>query len=211
MTGVISSPLVPTHNLRRNTRAIRSESMKLNRKLAITTAGVALGYAILEVNPVEAAIITYDFTVTGTENFLVGKQYSGSFSYDDSSSLTAFGGYRPIDFTFDFEGTTYTEANLLVDAGGYGGFFPGEGLETADLSSFNQIFFLRGGFSAPPFPEGLFFASLGNFPGVQQSGRVTYFLRPPTSVPEPGSVGGLLFLSLNGLLLKNRRAFKARS
>jgi hypothetical protein len=178
----------------------------VSKKLAITTAGVALSCVVMEANPAQAAVFTYDFTVTGTENFLLGKQFSGSFSYDDSSPRTSFGGYRPLNFSFDFFGKTYTEANLIVDAGGYGGFFPGQGLETADLSSDNEIFFLRGN----GLENGLFFASLEAFPGVQQSGKVTYQLRPPsppTSVPEPGTVGSLLFLSLSRMFLKRKSIF----
>lgn len=157
----------------------------------------------MEANPAEAAVFTYDFTVDITSGVLVGNQYSGSFSYDDSSPRTSFGGYRPLNFSFDFFGKTYTEVNLIVDAGGYGGFFPGQGLETADLSSDNRIFFLR----ENGLENGRFFAALEAFPAFGESGKVTYQLRPPsppTSVPEPGTVGSLLFLGLSSLFLKRK-------
>jgi hypothetical protein len=180
--------------------------MKINQKLIANFTGAALAFATIEAYPAQAAIITYDFNVMGTENFIAGRQYFGSLSYDDSSPLTSFGGFPLVDFTFDFEGQTYTEDNLLVDAGGYGGFYPQQGLETADLTSFNRIFFLRSSLTNT-FPEGRFFASLGNFPGVQQSGKVVYSLRSSVSVPEPGIVGGLLFLSLGSLLLQKKKTF----
>jgi len=76
--------------------------VNISKKLAVTTAGVALSCVAMEANPAEAAVFTYDFTVDITSGVLVGNQYSGSFSYDDSSPRTSFGGYRPLNFSFDF-------------------------------------------------------------------------------------------------------------
>lgn len=177
--------------------------MKINQKLIAKSTVMTLAFGAIGAYPAQAEIVTYDFNVIGTENFIAGKQYFGSLSYDDTSPLTSFGGFPLTDFTFNFEGQTYTEDNLLIDAGGYGGFYPQQGLETADLTSFNQIFFLTS-FPVNTFPEGKFFASLGNFPGEEQSGKVVYNLRPQVSVPEPGTIGGLLFLSLGSLLAKKK-------
>jgi len=199
----------------------------LSKKLAVTTAGVALSCVAMEANPAQAAVFTYDFTVDITTGLLVGNQYSGSFSYDDSSPRTSFGGYRPLDFTFDFEGKTFTESDLQIDAGGYGGFYPpgtgypGVGLETASIGlydfppepeDFPKIIFLRSdfyGYVEDCSSSDCFDPSVG--PG--SFGSVTYQLRPPsppTSVPEPGTVGGLLFLGLSSLFLKRKSIFPKR-
>ncbi len=197
----------------------------LSKKLAVTTAGLALSCVAMEANPAEAAVFTYDFTVDITTGLLVGNQYSGSFSYDDSSELTSYGGYRPFDFTFDFEGKTFTESDLQIDVAGYGGFYPqgtehfyyGEGLVTASI----------GLYDFPPEPEDFpkivflgsdFYGNLGNCSssdcpepsfGPVSFGSVTYQLSP-TSVPEPGTVGGLLFLGLSSLFLKRKSIFPKR-
>lgn len=195
----------------------------LSKKLAVTTASVALSCVAMEANPAQAVVFTYDFTVNITTGLLVGNQYSGSFSYDDSSELTSFGGYRPFDFTFDFEGKTFTELDLQIDAGGYGGFYPlgteyyNQGLVTASIGLYD--------FPAQPedFPKIIFLGSdfygyLGNCsssdcpepsfdPG--SFGSVTYQLRP-TSVPEPGTVGSLLFFGLSSMFLKRKSIFPKR-
>lgn len=200
----------------------------LSKKIAVTTAGVALSCTVMEATPAQAAVFTYDFTVDITQGLLVGNQYSGSFSYDDSSAVTSFGGYRPLDFTFDFEGKTFTESDLQIDAGGYGGFYPlgtgylgQEGLETASIrlydfppqpEDFPKIIFLTSDFygylgncSSFDCPAPSF--ALGSF------GSVTYQLRPSspsTSVPEPGTVGGLLFLGLSSLFLNRKSILPKR-
>jgi len=191
--------------------------VNISKKLAVTTAGLALSCVAMEANPAEAAVFTYDFTVDITEGPLVGNQYSGSLSYDDSSELTAFGGYRLSDFMFDFEGTTYNESDLIYEAGGYGGFFPNAGLQTASSSYyasqgnvlFPYLLLLTPGY---PQPYASFYGSTGGICTAgscpsSSSGSVTYQLRPPsppTSVPEPGTLGGLLFLGLSSLFLKRK-------
>ena len=203
--------------------------VNISKKLAVTTAGVALSFTAMEANPAQAAVFTYDFTVDITEGPLVGNQYSGSFSYDDSSELTSFGGYRPFDFTFDFKGKTFTESDLQIDAGGYGGFYP---LGTGYLGEEGLVTASIGLYDFPPEPEDFpkiiflssdFYGYLGNCSssdcpepsfGPGSFGSVTYQLRPPsppTSVPEPGTVGSLLFLGLSSLFLKRKSIFPKRT
>ena len=195
--------------------------VNISKKLAVTTAGVALSCVAMEATSAQAAVFTYDFIVDITTGLLVGNQYSGSFSYDDSSELTSYGGYRPFDFTFDFEGKTFTESDLEIGSAGYGGFFPGEGLVTASLGlydfppepeDFPKIVFLRSdfyGYVGNCSSSDCFDPSLG--PG--SFGSVTYQLRPPSppiSVPEPGMIEGLLFLGLSSLFLKRKSIFPKR-
>ena len=100
------------------------------QKLALATAAVALSLAGIEAYPAQAAIITYDFTVNITSGPLLGNQYGGFYSYDDTSpSATSL----PVDYTspsfvsplvpvfdvtqfnFSFLGKTYTKSDLRYD------------------------------------------------------------------------------------------------
>ena len=87
------------------------------QKLAFATVGAVLGLAVMETPSVQAATITYDFTVNITSGSSSGNQYSGYFSYDESapSGFTRFN-FIPYflvsDFSFDFLGKTYTENDL---------------------------------------------------------------------------------------------------
>ncbi|GET37470.1 hypothetical protein [Microseira wollei] len=185
------------------------------KKLAVTTASVALSCTAIEANPAQAAVFNYDFTVNITSGFLIGNQYSGSFSYDDASPKTSFGGYRPFDFNFNFEGKTFSESDLQIDVGGYGGFFPNEGLVTASIGlydfppkpeDFPKIIFLKSDFYS--YQGDCVGSVCTDDLGRASFGTVTYNLRstPPTSVPEPSAVGGLMFLGLSSLLLKGKIA-----
>ena len=85
------------------------------QKLAFATVGAVLGLAVMETPSVQAAIITYDFTVTIGSS--PGNSYNGFFSYNDSepSGLAGtlfFPYFAPSDFSFEFLGKTYTENNI---------------------------------------------------------------------------------------------------
>ncbi len=88
------------------------------QKLALATAGTVLSLAVMETPSVQAAIITYDFTVNITSGSLLGNSYTGFFSYDDSKPsgladeppLLPY--FAPSDLSFEFLGKTYTENNL---------------------------------------------------------------------------------------------------
>ncbi|HAX76840.1 MAG TPA: hypothetical protein DCY88_13610 [Cyanobacteria bacterium UBA11372] len=87
------------------------------QKLALATAGTVLSLAVMETASVQAAIITYDFTVNVTSGSLAGNSYNGFFSYDESapSSFTRFlfiPDFEVSDFSFDFFGKTYTEQDV---------------------------------------------------------------------------------------------------
>lgn len=109
--------------------------MRIYQKLAVATAGAALGLVVSEATPTQAATITYDFTLTltsgvGALQSSVGNQYSGFFSYDDSQiyfSDPRFGGLGyttlPTDFSLNFNNINYTETDLLPYMRGRGGTF----------------------------------------------------------------------------------------
>lgn len=177
---------------------------------AAAGAGVALGCTVIGANPAAATIINYDFTVTITEGFLVGNQYSGSLIYDDSSALTSYGGFPLVDFNFDFEGTTFNELDLLIDVAGYGGFFPDEGLVTASVGLYDSPYQPQD-FPKIIFLESDFYGYLGDCSGsscdfgLESFGEVTYEVdSPSTSIPEPSTVGSLVFFGLGSLLFKKK-------
>jgi hypothetical protein len=60
-------------------------------------------------SPVDAAIISYDFTVDIDSGSLLGNSYTGFFSYDDASvTPTGFSSADLTNFAFDFLGSLYT-------------------------------------------------------------------------------------------------------
>ena len=100
------------------------------QKLALATAGTVLSLAVMETYSANAATITYDFTVNITDGPLLGNQYSGFFSYDDTSpsatrlpaDYTSPSFVSPLvpvfdvtEFNFDFAGKTYTKSDLEYD------------------------------------------------------------------------------------------------
>lgn len=107
--------------------------MSIYQKLAVTVAGLALGLAVTEATPAQAATITYDFTFTlssgqGSLQSSVDNEYSGSFSYDDSKisySDPRLGGLGyitlPSDFSLNFNNINYTKADLVPYGRGRGG------------------------------------------------------------------------------------------
>jgi hypothetical protein len=93
--------------------------MGIYQKLAVATAGAALSLVVSEATPTQAATITYDFTVNVTGGSLSGNQYSGFFSYDDTSTSDASRRWLPYfnvtQFNFEFANQTYTQNDLRVD------------------------------------------------------------------------------------------------
>jgi len=200
---------------------------------AAAGAGVALGCTVIGANPAAATVFNVDFTVTVTEGSLVGNQYLGSFKYDDTSVLVPIsdistGGFSFFDFTFAFEGKTYNDSDLLIGAGGYGGFYPdleeGGGLETASpgvgIGGFmddNEIIFLTASYS-PELGKPIFFGYSDCkdelFITCEEAfGTVQYEVSPSTSstsIPEPGTAGGLVVLGLGSLLFKKKTVSSKR-
>lgn len=86
------------------------------KALISITAGIATLGCVVMVKPVEAAVITYDFTVDVTTGSYVGK-YNGNFSYDDSQPLLATSNNlfyatpanHNLSIVFNFLGQTFTQ------------------------------------------------------------------------------------------------------
>ncbi|MEI2578749.1 PEP-CTERM sorting domain-containing protein [Scytonema sp. PRP1] len=194
--------------------------MKLNQKLAVTTAGVALGLTAMKANPASAAVITVDFTITDvTQNAAYGgppltieQPLSGFYSFDDASTpvivppaslnLSLF----PLtDFNFNFLGRQFS----LADISGYGGtatdlLISGSQTESDSLTRFSIFAIPRPGFAEPRFDataiRGPFVYSITGKPQLSQ--------RTTTPVPEPTTISGWLLAGLFSIALKKKAAFK---
>ncbi|KAF3884070.1 PEP-CTERM sorting domain-containing protein [Tolypothrix bouteillei VB521301_2] len=192
--------------------------MKLNQKIAITTAGVALGFTTMKANPAYAVVRTVDFTIDdvtqsaayGGAPLLIEQPLSGFYSFDDESTpitvppaslnLSVF---PLVDFNFDFLGRQFS----VEDISGYGGtatdlLIGGSIVEGNNVETNFSIFSIsRPGFAEP------------RFNGTAIRGPFVYFIegRPQLSlrtqrVPEPATVGSLALLGLCSLLLKKKVA-----
>ncbi|BAZ22354.1 hypothetical protein NIES4073_32360 [Kalymmatonema gypsitolerans NIES-4073] len=195
--------------------------MKLNQKLAVTTAGVALGLTAMKANPASAAVITVDFTITDvTQNAAYGgppltieQPLSGFYSFDDASTpvivppaslnLSLF----PLtDFNFNFLGRQFS----LADISGYGGtatdlLISGSQVESDTVQTNFSIFAIpRPGFAEPRFNgtaiRGPFVYSIEGRPQLSQ--------RTTTPVPEPTTISGWLLAGLFSIALKKKAASK---
>ena len=169
------------------------------QKLGFAIAGTVLSLGVMEALSVQAATITYDFNVNITSGPLLGNQYSGFFSYDDTSpSPTApvVPVFDVTEFNFEFAGKTYTKSDLR-----YGGCRAGlqycyplefSGAEAVlDPSGFPRYFIPRGGelvsfaFSTfnpfgPPYPG--FFSLMGGMRGLSFIYQLPFNPEPPTPI-----------------------------
>lgn len=168
------------------------------QKLALATVGTVLSLAVMETPSVQAATITYDFTVNITDGPLLGNQYSGFFSYDDASPSGAGGLLLPFfdvtEFNFDFPQRTNTPSQLFIDGRVFPSSLPLQfrGGEVVTDPSGRLVLIPRGGelvrfaFSTfnpfrPPFPG--FFTLFGSSTGLS----FTYQL--PFNPGEPFTIG----------------------
>lgn len=184
--------------------------MRISKKFAIV-AGLALSFATTQTNSAQAITITYDFKVDVPTEALANNSYDGSFSYDDSTltgvGIETIGTNEELLIDFNFLGKTYTES----DDNTFGFNFPLVEFKDGNLVGLQYLV-------TDVLDDSIFsFAIFGDTPdglgggnqfsyvnenSVEESeGRVTYFLRSPsTSVPEPSALLGLGVLSLSWLL-----------
>jgi hypothetical protein len=172
------------------------------KQLAVTTAGIVLSFTAMEANSAQAATITVDFTVTGTSGSILNQQFSGFYSFDDSTTPTCgigCGGQKfPLSaFDFNFNKIEYTLSDLLGNGNfaGYGGSATGLVATTSP-----------GG--GPPYPPGGFLFGNEQFYSSVGEGGVAYSERTPASVPEPATLGGLCVFGLSSVFLKKKVASK---
>lgn len=143
--------------------------------------------------PANAARITYELEVAINSGPLVGNVYTGVLSYDDTSLIGV--GSEAIaaeDFTFTFEGTTYTQADSPV----FVSFFDGEflGLDYSIASP-----------PAPTFISGFFSVFDASFSydfgaaNLAGTGIPTYTF---SSIPESSSLTALFLLAGLGITSK---------
>lgn len=194
--------------------------MKLNQKIAVTTSGVALGFAVIKVSPVYAITRTVDFTITdvtqtaayGGSPLVIEQPLSGFYSFDDQSTpvvvppaslnLSLF----PLtDFGFNLNGRQFS----LEDISGYGGtatdlFIGGSKVEGNNVETNFSIFAIpRPGFAEPRFNataiRGSFVYSLEGKPLLQV--RTT-----PVSVPEPGTLASICVFGVTTIFIKRKIA-----
>ena len=185
---------------------------KFCQKLIFTTASVVLSLAVLEATSTHAVVLTYNFTVNITSGSLLGQEFEGFFSYDDSaieeSQLTPV-----LSFSFDFLGNTYTETDGVSVV-------PNFELETVDYTGLNLFKVWSNPPSSPISafsfnPNGysfyywddLYNTGYGLSP-IDSYGSVAYALRstePQQDVPEPQPVVGLTFIGIGSWLLKRTK------
>jgi len=183
----------------------------VSKKLAVTTAGVVLSFTAMEANPVQAAVITFDFTITETPAYggapILNEPLSGFYSYDDSTTPAILQpGFPPkfplIDFDFNFLGDEFSVSDLVQGAG-YGGSTTGlltVGFKVEDDTVRSQFVFVDNNFFGNPRQ------------GSSITGSVTYSQRTsPTPVPEPATLGGLCALGLSSIFLKKKGASKCNN
>lgn len=171
------------------------------QKLALTTAGLALSFAVIDTNPAQATSITYDFEVFVDSGPLVNETYSGFFSYDDSELMGAGEEFLDVStIAFNFLDTDFSETDDSSFFGSEAAFFDGDflGLSfSVDFPVNNSFSFIPGFFS---LDEAFFAYDTEQGAGA---GDVTYSKRPSTSVPEPGSTLGLTLLGIGWLLKRH--------
>ncbi len=165
------------------------------KKLSFVATSTVLSLAVINANPANAASIIYDFEVNNLDGFLAGATYSGFLEFDDSNLSVS-------QFSFDFEGVNYTEANLIDPEVNFDGQFLGLISDVIDTDV--EFSFLE---AVPEIDEPAAFIYF--IDGQEAGGDITYTLRSdtPVSTPEPTAVFSLLALGVVGCsgVLKKRK------
>lgn len=169
----------------------------------VALAGTVLGVTLFSATTVQAQEITRAFEVTVDEGGLAGEVFPGTVTYDASflgESAVLFPG--EFSLTFDFLGTTFTEAD---------DFF---GFATAEISEFGPVIGLgylvdsldspNAFFGFAPSDDSIgdeFFYTVFDATGAAvDEGAGTF-----ESVPEPATAIALGALGLGALVSRKRR------
>lgn len=138
-------------------------------RLALTTAGLALGIVIANASPLQAATIQYEFDVNIDSGSLVMQTYSGSFSYDNLTAMLSA-------FSFSFDGLVYDETDdplaMVAESG---------------PNFLGLIYSVDGSPSNPSFSF---------VPGISDLGEA-YFAYDPNSNLGVGGFGSIVYNNLN--------------
>ncbi|MEM1171349.1 MAG: PEP-CTERM sorting domain-containing protein [Cyanobacteria bacterium P01_H01_bin.35] len=158
----------------------------LFQQISFFATSTVLSLAVINTNPANAASIIYDFEVNNLDGSLADETYSGFLEFDDSNLLVS-------QFSFDFEGVNYTEADLIFPEVFFDGQFLGLVADVIDIDV--EFSFLE---AVPEIDEPAAFIYL--IDGQEAAGDITYTLRPdtPVSTPEPTAVLSLLALGAVG-------------
>ena len=161
---------------------------------AVITSGVVLSLAVQQVNPAQAAIVSYNLAGTIQNGSLTGQTFSGTFSYDNSPSTGS--GFESLDASqvnLNFLGSTFTAVN--ADSNPTVEFLDGIllGLNFS-TSSFTPEFSLIPAFGSTEAT----FSYIGT--NDSGSGPVQYVL-----IPEPSTVLGIIALGIGGFLVGRKR------
>lgn len=169
---------------------------------AVITSGVVLSLAVQQVNPAQAATVTYNLAGTIGTGLLKGETFSGTFSYDDSPLTgSSFKTLEVSQLSLSFLRSTFTAA----DDDSYP---DGPKVEFSDgnflglnftVSSFTPEFSLIPAFGTTEAT----FSYIGT--DDDGSGRVQYTLS--ATVPEPSTVLGLIALGIGGFLVSRKREY----
>jgi hypothetical protein len=169
----------------------------INYLQQLVLAAATLSFSLVAISPVRSATLTYNFSGTTDSGLLIGENYSGFLSFDDSN-ITGNGR----------EFSTITNLNLDFSNPVFSNAAP---ISRAEASFLNGTF-LGLSFSAEnySFVPGFFEVSEASFAYQfnQQGGAgdVNYSLETaPTAVPEPTFTAGLLLFCVAGMGLKLKR------
>ncbi|MBW4612332.1 MAG: PEP-CTERM sorting domain-containing protein [Desmonostoc vinosum HA7617-LM4] len=178
--------------------------MKLAKNFGISAA-VAISVTAVGINPTQAALIDYNFTVDATSGDNPGK-YFGSFRYDDSI-LTGVGEEtvgvgNGLTVLFDYLGIKYTEVS---DFNYVDGLSPIVGFKDGKLLGLSYLVedqFFIGGAPEPSDIGGSNFYSIlsADLLNTTKVGTVSY-----AKVPEPMTVSGTAIAAAMGLWLKRKK------
>ncbi len=155
----------------------------LVHKFSWITASTVLGLAVIGASAANAASIIYDFEVSISSGSLVGENYFGLLEFDDSDLSIS-------QFTFDFEGVNYTEADLIDPEI----VFDNDqflGLVADVIDTDVEFSFLE---AVPPINEPATFIYL--IDGQEAAGEIAYTLQ---TVPEPSTLLGSMIIVAFGL------------
>jgi hypothetical protein len=202
-------------------------------KVAVVTSSAVLGFTVLQTSLVQAATITYDFTVNINVGPLSSSVGRGFLSYDNSLPLVDNIYNSPVSLRtvaslfFDFDGKTFS----LTDSDRIGSnrapVVFGDDPGSIYFGLYN--FFVSGSVVASPEEQFVttntkvfgiqyddFYYDVEEAAGVPDFACyecITYTLREASilSVPEPNALGGLFLLSIGVVLKKKAKLRKASS